>query len=98
MPVDGSMKRFGLSSASRDLEHVVEGVLSGEIAVISTDRGGVVMLSSEDYESLLETLYLMGDPDFEKDVADARTLSLEEREVWNRRRSESGGFRGRMSG
>lgn len=84
------MTRFDLSVARLDLEHIVDEVLSGEAAEINTDHGSVVLLSSEDYEGLLETLYLMSDPDFEKDVTDAKALTLEEREAWNRCHPDSG--------
>lgn len=90
MSIRGPMTRFDLSVARLDLEHIVDEVLSGEAAEITTDHGSVVLLSSEDYEGLLETLYLMSDPDFEKDVADAKALTLEKREAWNRHHPDSG--------
>ena len=42
------------------------------------------MLSEKDCEEIEETLYLMGDPDFLKDVREARNTPVSEFKVWNR--------------
>ena len=41
------------------------------------------MVSEEDWDAIMETLYVMGDPDFQKNLDEARRTPLSEREVWN---------------
>ena len=45
------------------------------------------MTVEDDWESVLETLYLMGDPEFMKDVEEARNTSLSQRAVWHKHTS-----------
>lgn len=39
-----------------------------EIYHIQTRKGGVVLMSEEEYESLLETMHLLSQPEFKKSV------------------------------
>jgi PHD/YefM family antitoxin component YafN of YafNO toxin-antitoxin module len=52
-------------------------------AVITTKDGNAVFMSEEDWESVKETLYLMGDPDFMNDVEEARSAPDSDFEAWN---------------
>ena len=42
------------------------------------------LVSEDDMDALMETLYVMGDPDFRKNLEDARKTPIGEREAWNR--------------
>lgn len=45
---------------------------------INTKEGNVIMLSEEDYNSLLETLYLAGIPGMYESIIEGANTSLEE--------------------
>ena len=47
-----------------------------EIINISTKNGNAVMLSEEDYNSLLETLYLSSDPVYKQSLIDGKNTPL----------------------
>lgn len=40
-------------------------------------------MSEEDWEGVLETLYLMSDPEFDEDVREGLNTLISEREAWN---------------
>ncbi len=77
------MTTVNVTNARKDLYGLVHQVLASDIITIVSKEGSVVMISEEDWESFKETLYLMGDPDFLKDVEEARNTPAEEREAWN---------------
>lgn len=77
------MPTYNITAARDNLYNVVDQALDNELVTITTKNGNVVMMSEEDWEGILETLYLMGDPDFEKDVEDAVNTPMSEREAWN---------------
>jgi len=72
-----------LIRARKDLRKVIEQVLNNETAVITSEKGNVVMISESNWEGIKETLYLMSDPDFPNDILEARSTPLSEREIWN---------------
>ena len=77
------MTTVNVTNARKDLYGLVRQALASDIITIASKEGSVVMMSEEDWESIKETLYLMGDPDFLKDVEEARNTPAEEREAWN---------------
>ena len=83
------MTTVDITSAQKDLHKLVRQALAGEIVTISSEEGSIVVMPEEEWESVKETLYLLGGPDFMKDVADARNAPAEEREAWNRDASGS---------
>jgi len=58
------MSTVGVEEACGRLDELVHRVLAGDIVTISSEQGDVVMLSEDEWESILETLYLLGDPCF----------------------------------
>jgi len=50
---------------------------------ICTKKGTVVMVSEDEWEGIMETLYLMGDPDFLKDLEESRNTPESEWIRWN---------------
>ena len=81
------MTVVNVTQARNDLYSIVDRVLDSEAVTITSKKGNVVMLSESDWEGIKETLYLMGDPEFMKDVREAHNTPLSEREVWNCRTS-----------
>jgi len=79
------MDIVSIAQAKKDLYCIIEKVLDNEAVVITSKKGNVVMLSEEDWEGIMETLYLMGDPEFLNDVRDARNTPFSELEVWTPR-------------
>ncbi len=77
------MTTVNVTDARKDLHGLVRQALASEIVTISSEEGSVVMMSEADWESVKETMYLLCDPDFLKDVEDARSIPAEEREAWN---------------
>lgn len=77
------MSTYNITAARNDLYNIVDEALANELVRITTKNGNVVMMSEEDWESVLETLYLMGDPEFMTDVEEARNTPLSQREVWH---------------
>jgi len=57
--------------------------LGGEVVTITARAGNVVLISEEEWEGVKETLYLMGDPDFLKDVEEGRNSPDSDFEAWN---------------
>ena len=50
---------------------------------VASDNRDTALISVEDWECIKETVYLMGDPDFMKDVKEARNTPDSEFEAWN---------------
>ena len=50
---------------------------------MGSENKNTALISKEDWECIIETLYLMGDPDFMKDVEDARNAPDSDFEAWN---------------
>lgn len=46
-----------------------------EPLTVSTKKGNAVILSEEDYHSILETIYLISNPDFMKDLKQSKRES-----------------------
>jgi prevent-host-death family protein len=77
------MTVLNVTQARNDLYNIIERVLDNEAVTITSKDGNVVMLSESDWEGIKETLYLMSDPEFMKDVREAHDTPISEREVWN---------------
>ena len=85
----GFMEVVDVTSPRRDLYGSVSKVQDHESVTIVSKDGNAVLTSEEDWDSIMETLHVMGDPDFMKNLEEARNISLSEREVWNRLVSQS---------
>lgn len=68
------MKTVPLAKAKNELSALVDEIVSTQQAVTITRNGvpAVVVLAVEDYESIMETLDLAGDPDAMADIRQAR--------------------------
>jgi len=80
------MTSVSATKARENLYQLVKKTIKGHIPVkITSKSGDVVMISEEDYESLLETLELLSTPgmlksikEAKKDIKSGRTKSLKE--------------------
>ncbi len=77
------MAMVNVTSARKDLYGLVSLVQDHETVTITSKDGNAVLISEEDWDAIMETLYIMGDPDFQKNLEDARSTPIGEREVWN---------------
>jgi prevent-host-death family protein len=77
------MTTVNVTNARNDLYNLINTALNHELVTITTKDGNAVLMSEEDWESVKETLYLMGDPDFMKDVEEARNAPDSDFEAWN---------------
>jgi antitoxin YefM len=77
------MVTVNVTNAHSDLCNLIEAALSHEVVTITTETGNVVLMSEEDWESIKETLFLMGDPDFMRDVKESRAAPDSDFEAWN---------------
>ena len=77
------MAVVNVTSARKDPYNLVSTVQDHETVTITSKGGDVVMISEEDWDAIMETLYVMGDPNFQKNLEEASNTPLSEREVWN---------------
>jgi PHD/YefM family antitoxin component YafN of YafNO toxin-antitoxin module len=77
------MPTVNATNARSDLYNLIGFALNHELVTITTKNGNAVLMSEEDWESIKETLYLMGDPDFMKDVEATRNAPDSDFEAWN---------------
>ncbi len=74
---------YNITNARENLYAIADDVLNNELVTITTKNGNLVVMSEEDWEGVLETLYLMSDPEFDEDVREGLIMSISEREAWN---------------
>jgi antitoxin YefM len=81
-----AMKTITATNARSDFFNILKRTIKGHSHYrISTKEGGAILLSEEDFESLIETLELLSTPGFAKSVKQAKkeiekgqTYSMEE--------------------
>ena len=74
---------FNVTNARNDLYNLINSALDHGLVTITTKDGNAVLMFEEDWEGIKETLHLMGDPDFIKDVEEARNAPDSDFEAWN---------------
>ena len=65
------MAVVNVTSARKDPYNLVSTVQDYETVTITSKGGDVVMISEEDWDAIMETLYVMGDPNFQKNLEEA---------------------------
>ena len=75
------MAVVNVTQACDDLPCLIDRARDGERIIISGDRRAVLM-SEEEYDSLLETLHLLSDPDIAADLDRTRRTPISEMETW----------------
>lgn len=73
---------YNITNARENLYAIADDVLNNELVTITTKNGNLVVMS-EDWKGVLETLYLMSDPEFDEDVREGLITSISERGAWN---------------
>lgn len=71
--------------ARNDLSEMIDWFQDDERITITSRNCNAVLISEEDYNSLVETIHLLSDPDMAADFDRARGTSLTEMEVWTQR-------------
>lgn len=84
-----------VTQARRDLFDMVNRVQEGERFIIKSKDCNAVLMSEEEYDSLLETLYLLSDPDMAADLDRTRRTPISEMEVWECPEDSDHGLTGR---
>ena len=74
-----------VDQARNDLSEMVDRVQDGERITITSRSCNAVLMSEDDYNSLIETLHLLSDPDMAADLDRTRGTPLSEMEVWTQR-------------
>lgn len=69
--------------ARSNLFTIIDEVENGEKYIIESKGKKVVVLSKEEYDSLIETIYLLSDPDMAKDIEDAKKTPTENMVTWH---------------
>lgn len=78
----GIMAVVNVTQARNDLFNLVSRVQDGEKITITSKNCNAVLMSEEEYDSLLETLHLLSDPDMAADLDRTRRTPISEMEVW----------------
>lgn len=71
-----------VTQARDDLFNIMNRVQDGEKVIITSRDCNAVLMSEKEYNSLLETIYLLSDPDMAADLEHSSKAPLSEMEVW----------------
>ena len=83
MPWNGHMAVVNVTQACNELPDMVDRVQDGERIIITSKNCNAVLMSEGEYDSLMETLHLLSDPDMAADLYRTRGTPLSEMEVWD---------------
>ena len=76
------MTMVNVTQARDDLLDLVNSVQNGEKVTITSMGCNSVLMSEEEYDSLMETLHLLSDPYMAADLDRTRRTPISEMEVW----------------
>ena len=76
------MPTINATEARANLYNLIESALDEPVRITSK-RGTVVMISEEEWENILETIYLMGVPGLEDDIKEGRNMPDSELIRWS---------------
>lgn len=83
MPWNGHMAVVNVTQACNELPDMVDRVQDGERITITSKNRNAILMSEEEYDSLMQTLHLPSDPDMAADLYRTRRTPLSEMEVWD---------------
>ena len=83
MPWNGHMAVVNVTQACNELPDMVDRIQNGERIAITSKNRNAVLMSEGEYDSLMETLHLLSDPDMAADLYRTRRTPLSEMEVWD---------------
>ena len=69
--------------ARNNLFAIMDEIHNGEKFIIESKGKETMMISKEEYDSLIETLYLLSDPDMSRDIDDAKRTPTSEMVTWH---------------
>ena len=73
------MYNTNVTNARANLYNLINMAIdNNEVININTKNGNAVLISEEDYNSLIETLFLSSDPDYKKSLIKGKEIPLEE--------------------
>lgn len=75
-----------ITQARNDLFNLVNSVQNGEKITFTSRNCNAVLMSEEEYDSLMETLHLLSDPGMAAHLDRTRMTPVSEMEVWEPRR------------
>ena len=75
------MSVINVTQARKDLFNLVNDVQNGEKVTITSKNCNAVLMSEDDYNSIIETLYLLSDPELASDLEKSRNTPIDEMEV-----------------
>lgn len=75
---------MNVTQARDDLTDLVNSVQNGAKVTITSMDCNAVLMSEEEYDSLVETLHLLSDPGMAADLDRTRRTPVSEMEVWER--------------
>jgi prevent-host-death family protein len=75
------MDTINVTQARNDLFKVMDSVLEGRRTTITSKKGNAVLLSEEEWNEVIETLYVLSDPDTLPAVMEARATPTSELET-----------------
>jgi len=78
------MTTINATEARANLYNLIEHALDEPVRITSK-RGTVVMISEEEWENILETIYLMGVPGLVDDIREGRKIPESELIKWSSR-------------
>ncbi|MCL1810934.1 MAG: type II toxin-antitoxin system Phd/YefM family antitoxin [Methanomassiliicoccaceae archaeon] len=77
------MDTIDITQARDDLFKVMDHILEGRKAKITSKKGNAILLSEEEWNGIVETLYVLSDPDILPAVMEARETPTSELERVN---------------
>lgn len=77
------MAVVNVTQACNELPDMVDRVQDGERIIITSKNCNAVLMSEGEYDSLMETLHLLSDPDMAADLYRTRRTPLSEMEAWD---------------
>ena len=78
------MAVVNVTQACNELPDMVDRVQDGGGRITITSKNcNAVLIRKEEYDSLMETLHLLSDPDMAADLYRTRSTPLSEMEVWD---------------
>ena len=73
------MTNINITNFRKDIYELLEQTIKyNEIINISTKNGNAIVLSEEDYNNIMETLYIYSNPKLKKDIIDGLNTDLED--------------------
>ena len=77
------MNTVNITQARRDLFGMMESVLDGRMLTITSKNGNAVLISEEEWNEIMETLYVLSDPDTLPAIIEADATPTSELESIN---------------